>query len=226
MLARSPRWRMTASGVAAVFRDCLEHPDRSGPRARRRGLRLPPRRRAGWSRRAAGRRSSARRPRHPTSCAAWRARRPTCACRPPRPPPHALPARRADARPQARRGAADRQPRALPRARPRRDDLGARSTASWPREELGALDAPTRRRAARGVPDRLAPPAASTTPRVRSGTATAPTTDRARRAPAARPRGALQRAARDRRRAEAAVGLRAARHLTRRRDAPRPAGRA
>jgi CBS domain-containing protein len=30
VLARSPRWRMTAAAWQQVFRDCLEHPDRSG----------------------------------------------------------------------------------------------------------------------------------------------------------------------------------------------------
>ena len=29
VLARSPRWRMTESAWQAVFRECLEHPDRS-----------------------------------------------------------------------------------------------------------------------------------------------------------------------------------------------------
>ena len=102
VLARSPRWRMTESAWQAVFRDCLERPDRSG--LVRAAVAFDFRHVAGgldscrrsW-------RSCARRPATRTSCAGSRARHRRA--RPLDRRAARVPARDADARPEARRSA-------------------------------------------------------------------------------------------------------------------------
>ena len=154
VLARDPRWRMTAGRWHAVFRECLEHPDRS--HLVRAAVAFDFRQVAGGldvvAPLAAVIRDARRHPdfiaRLARTATDWKvsvSRRGFCH-RPPR--AH---------RPQARRGAPDRQPRAPARLRGRDHDLRHDRP---PRRRRGGR-APRRRdgvRAARRVRDRLAHP--------------------------------------------------------------------